>query len=587
MNSVSSVNFDEIFHYTLKMSGDDADTVSRIRHLRGGIFGGDRVLSNRLRTMKPIDLSHLLQVVFAKMTLAGEEDAIAVLDRLSQILPYDKLQEAQAVDALKEARKMFEQAKVYLRATQGPAPATLQRHFMAVLEALTGVLQAFIMMFGINGFSKVSDNEMLEQHHTYKLLNCLQIMVWLTVAFGNALGAAVKWTIVGLGVFIAALSLVWSSIKPMPHALPANAENWTREAMTKGCTVEGRRESLDQMAKILTMNRHVMLVGPSRVGKSVTAKAFAAAVAGGEYPALTGKQVFYINTTSLIGQQAHLLGGSSNILNRISEIMGRHRKDIILVLDEVQMACKNHEKIADQLKTFLDEGGEFPHVIGITTDKDYEACVKDNVAFALRFDRVDIASMGRDETLTVLGGEFLRSHPHPIMAPHALEDIYDKSQQIATMPQPAAAVKLLKQCINGTEKTQQSPTEQRMLAVANKIARLRAVAVVTNGSPNEEIVALEHELALLKVAFSHENEETEKLFHAQDALDKVTAETYATVAKVAGVAERRYDTKMLSRFVLLREYLGPILEHYVREKAQTLGLNVVVDKSLIDAVSLV
>src|SRR5205085_1295374 len=151
-------------------------------------------------------------------------------------------------------------------------------------------------------------------------------------------------------------------IKPKTTHLPANAENWTKQVQNGGFVAQGRKESLDEIANIIKMNRHAILVGPSRVGKSLTAKAFAQAVERGDYPELKGKVVFRINTTDIVGQKASFLGGGNNILNKISAAMGRHRDDIILVLDEIHMACKNNEKIADQLKTFLDEAGEFPHV---------------------------------------------------------------------------------------------------------------------------------------------------------------------------------------------------------------------------------
>ena len=157
---------------------------------------------------------------------------------------------------------------------------------------------------------------------------------------------------------------------------------------------QGRKESLDEMANIIKMNRHPILIGSSYVGKTLTAKAFALAIERGDYPELKGKIVFRINTADLISQKAEI-----NILNKISEMMGRHRQDIILVLDDIHLAYKNNEKIAEQLKLFLDENGAFPHVIGITTNKEYDNYIKDNNHFSLRFDRVNIENTSQNETL--------------------------------------------------------------------------------------------------------------------------------------------------------------------------------------------
>ena len=144
--------------------------------------------------------------------------------------------------------------------------------------------------------------------------------------------------------------------------------------------------------------------------------AFAQAVERGDYPELKGKKVFYINTTALIGERngpSVFTGGS--VLKRISDAMGVNRKDIILVLDEIHNACKENSKAADQLKTYIDEGGDFPHVIGITTDEEYESYVKKNTAFSLRFDPVKIQNTSEDETLKILSDTLLQSSVKPLL----------------------------------------------------------------------------------------------------------------------------------------------------------------------------
>ncbi len=117
-----------------------------------------------------------------------------------------------------------------------------------------------------------------------------------------------------LGIVL--VSTLWSVVKPMPSYLPPGAERWTQNKKMK--EVYGRKESLDEIAGILNMNRHALLVGPSRVGKSVTAKALPQAIERGDYPELKGKSVFRFNMADLIDQQASLIGGSNKTLSQIS-----------------------------------------------------------------------------------------------------------------------------------------------------------------------------------------------------------------------------------------------------------------------------
>lgn len=401
------------------------------------------------------------------------------------------------------------------------------------------------------------------------------------------LGAANAGLLIG-GILacIAALSAIWPFIKPKTTHLPANAENWTKQVQNGSFVAQGRKESLDAIATILKTNRHAILVGPSRVGKSLTAKAFAQSIERGDYPELKGKVIFRINTTDIADQKASFLGGGNNILNKISAVMGRHRNDIILVLDEIHMACKNKAKVSDQLKTFLDEEGEFPHVIGITTEKEYKH-VKDNHAFSLRFDRVDIKNTSQDETLKILSNVLLKSRSKPLIKENMLNLIYEKSSQNKEVPQPAAALHLLKQCINRTEKTQQSPTEKKTIEISSKIQAIRSQTALSFGkkSIKDEVAVLEKQLSTLKETLYKEHSELNKLFKSKKLLNIVTKQTYSSIIKIATVAHKTGQNKKNLKSFLLNELLSRSLESHIEKTAKDLGLRAIIDQNLINEVA--
>jgi ATPase family associated with various cellular activities (AAA) len=578
------------------LSEESTDILQRLKKINNGyFFRPDSALVNKLKVVDPVDLTKVLKCFCMDMVKEDRMiDPVKFLKRLTAIIPLSKMQEAvkgNCGDVLKEAKGMFEEAKLYLQMRHGNTSPSIRVRISSILDGIISVIESIINAFGISDFLKPAESDIHADFKSQKIMMLLSIFSMITTTILPILGAATGGLIIGGTLLvIAALSAIWPFIKPRTTYLPANAENWTKQVQNEGVAAQGRKESLDEIANILKMNRHAILVGPSRVGKSLTAKAFAHAIERGDYPELRGKVVFRINTTDIVDQKASFLGGGNNILKNISEKMGRHRNDIILVLDEIHMACKNNEKIADQLKTFLDEGGEFPHVIGITTYEEYEKHVKDNHAFSLRFDKVAIENTSQEETLKILGDTILRSRCHPLIKEGTLDHIYKKSSEIEDAPQPASSIKLLKRCLNRTEKTQKSPTEKKIIEVSNKIFSLRSQAAASRGGKKgmaEQVADLEKQLYELQEVLDKEQKELNKLFESKDLLNRVTKETYSSVIKISTISQKKLNVKnekQLKLFLLLHGFLVPSVNSYIEETAATLGVRAFIDEDLIDEV---
>ncbi len=578
----------------VKLCEESADILQRLKKINSGFFFcPDKTLVKKLKDVNPIELTKVLRCFFMDMVEKGEiTDPVKFLDRMASVIPLGKLQEAAEVkDALEKAKEMFKDAKHHLKMTRGNTSPSFRAHLSSILDGIISVIESIINSFGIKDFFKPADSEIHADFKAQKIMVLLSLFGMITTMILPILGAATGGLIIGGTLLaIAALSAIWPFIKPKPSYLPANAENWTKQVQQGGFVAEGRKESLDEIANILKMNRHALLVGPSRVGKSLTAKAFVRAIERGDYPELKGKVVFRINTTDIIDQKASFLGGGSNILTQISEAMGRHRNDVILVLDEIHMACKNKEKIADQLKTFLDEGGAFPHVIGITTVEDYKH-VKENNAFSQRFDRVDITSMQESETLNVLGDTLLRSPSRPPIKEGALEQIFKKATTDVNAPQPETSLRLLKRCINRTRDTQKSTREKDIIKKSSEIQSLYSQAAACRSRKKDvqqQIAVLEAQLRKLQNELSEEQKDLQKLYKSRNLLDRVTTETYASVIKISKMAQKKLnskDEKQLNLFLLLHAFLDPSLESHIEAKAKALGVRAIIDKALIDEVA--
>lgn len=567
------------------------DEVSLLKKLKN--FGKSSDFKKAIPKATPIELSHVLQEYCS--SLINDEavkDPLAVLDKLSKILPMKKLQEAvkdDFGDALNEAKNMFEEAKLYLNANDLKLPKAKRAKLRSVLDKIVKVIESLISAIGIGDFFKSANNQIQGEMKSQKIMILLSLFTMITTLLVPVAGAAIAGGIVG-GIFltIALLSLIWPRIKPMPTDLPADALNLTKAVQKGDFVAEGRKEALDDIANIMKMGRHAILVGPSRVGKSSTSAAFAEAVARGDYPELKGKIVFRINASNLVGQKASFLGGGNTILREISDAMGRHRDKIILVLDEIHMACKGNEKIADQLKTFLDDGGDFPHVIGITTDEEYETHVKNNKAFSLRFDKVTIQSTDKVETMKILGDTVLKSRNKPILGEGVLEEIFNQTQRLKDAPQPATAVRILKKCMVKTERLQRTPTEQKVNRVATQIQSLRSQAAASRGknrAAKDELAALQKELLEVQKKAAQEKKELERLYQSKKLFDRVTMGIYSTAVTVSGIAKKKLsarDKAQVSKLIILNQFMSKALESFMDDKGRALGVNQVLDKKTVN-----
>jgi len=617
MNSFNSINSSSS-HLTTPLSPEDSSAI--VRQLKliavNRFFRPETTTLNKLETIDPEELTKILHRLFSELLhLNSMKDPVQCLERLAAVLPLEKIQGAVHVeDALEEAKNMFEEAKLFLQMSQGNSSPTIRARISTLLDGILAALESIIMAFGMGDFFQPAESGMHADFKSQKIIMLLSLFGMITTMILPLLGIATGGIIVGaIFLTIIALSILWPYIKPRPSHLPGNAQNWTQQVQHGGFVAQGRKQSLDEIADIFKRHRHAMLVGPSRVGKSLTAKAFAQAIEQGDYPELKGKVVFRINAADIVDQKPSFLGGGSNILKEISAAMGRHRDEVILVIDEAHMLCKSKKSIiADQLKLFLDKGGAFPRVIGITTKAEYEEHVEKNVAFALRFEKVDIENTSEDETIKILSDTIL-SHPSkPLMANNVLGDIYERSGKDEA-PQPTSALQLLERCITRTERKQKSRMAKEMLEISAAIESLRSQAIAYRGVRHytAKIASLEKKRAELQKKEDEGKDDLDTLFRSKDLLDRVIKETYTSLIKMStlletpgksSVEEAEPDTmmgkeqskakitqktmttkneKQLKLFLLLHKSLAPFLYSHIEKKSPWLDVQLIIDEQVV------
>jgi ATP-dependent Clp protease ATP-binding subunit ClpA len=529
---------------------------------RGGFWKNFSSVKGEVDGLSAEELKNLLA------ELSKEKDSKKILDGLSQILSLEKVEEAvegKGADAIQE---MAKEAASYLNKIKKRTPS-FSAKMHAFIDTAQNVLESFLNAFGINEFFKPAESKSDAKVKAQTMMMLLQFALLLSTLALPILGPGTAGAAVGLTILsIWTLSLIYPYFRRMPATL-LFAENWSYQyRMGQLKSGPGRKGTIDEIAQTLMANNavktHPLLLGESGVGKTETAKSLVAAIERGEYPALTGKQVFYINTAELIGKE-----DATRTLGRISETLGRHRKNIILIFDEIHIACQKRESLvlAEQLKTLLDNGPEnFPYVVGITTKKEFDRFVyTNNPAFARRFKRIFVEPTNLYETVQVLKDAHLQMAPTILIESKALETLAAKTEG----SQPAAALKVLALCLSKTTEMQKSSLQQEVEELRAQIDLL----YLDQRLHKEEIYTQETRLKELEVLLNQEREDLRRFYEERDLLASLRKAMYEAVIQSDG-----------KKALLYQNILIPAKEEQIKQEAKRLGLNTLIDSAFIDSV---
>lgn len=555
------------------------------------------------------ELDTIMQQVVEQ--LMRSEDPVKAMEDLAEEIPLEKLQEVVRAryptfeGAVEAAKDKLETAKYYLEKTKEQGSSSFKNKIQSVLDAMNRLLETLLSSFGIADLFKSAENDFQSESKGQKVFSLLHMFTLLSSIALPLLGATLAGYIIGgvlLGIVV--LSLIYPHIRPMPRHLPQGID-WTDKLRAGTLDVmEGRKKVHDAIAHRLISNKTVkkypLLLGKSGVGKTETVKAFTAAVERGDYPELKGKEVFYFNVADIVNYK-EMLGGGNKILAKIKEKIGRHRENVILVFDEVHLACiKNTgSDIGNQLKSLLDPGNEnFPYVIAMTTEEEYyRDILKNNKAFARRFQCIGIESTDEVETLSIVRDTLLKQAPHVKVEDGALAHLIDATTQaFPQMPQPAIAINVLSQCIQKTADTQKSPLEERVEETRKKIramhsedATLQGDAFISHGGKEQRqlLETLQQEARFFEAQLTQDKEKIKALFDARDKLGCAKNALFESVVKVSAFrpgALSNKEKKKAGAFLLLAYFLSPALDGWIQKEGQKLNLSTAIDQELIDQV---
>ena len=500
----------------------------------------------------------------------GDPEAFAT--RISPLLP-EKIFSDSITTFTKLLPEKVKVAEYNLTTTKTPAP-TIKAILLSKLESIILVIDTLIATFGVADFLKPIQGAEA-QSKIFKL--------FIIISLASALASLVSP--IGAGIFLLAIvviSLVWASIKPTPSELP-HAINWTKELRNGRYATQGREAAVGKIAATLAAgNKHALIIGPSRSGKSVVAKDLAQRALDGEFPELAGKTFFYINSADLVGGPNMVSG--KNPVAEIIEAMGNNYKNCVLVLDEAHTLCKTTGPVAQLLKTHLDPDGHFAHVIAITTDEEYTDYVKADKAFDGRFEKVKIDDTDEVGTKTILNNALLRSDTKPLCSTDAVDYIYEVSQKM-NKPQPYAATQLLNNCIQIIKPTQVSSTQQKITKTSNEISYLLSKAAV-DPTAIETIAKGIESLSSNKDPLQNQlhkiSQSTSDLFQEKRTFDLLTKKIHLDTAKLNGTTPK--NSKII-QLTLLDQLIKPALRKRITDTASPLEIDIEINSQLIDKVA--
>lgn len=554
----------------------------------GELFCCGRVKSQVKRDLQLINPNELWQVFEAYLNNMPK-DPIKGIDDIAKIIPLEKLQQvvrthyACPEDAVKEAKDLLQQARYNLENMDVKTPISFRAKMEAVLDKLIAVLESLLSGFGVENFFKKADNDMHADFKSQKIMMLMTFFTMITAILIPLLGPAMGGLIVGSVLLgIAALSLIYPAVKPMPRDLP-KGQNWSklcRDGKLSGAM--GRKKTLDAVYEaLISREKHPLLIGKTGVGKTQTVKAFVHALERGDYPKLKGKKVFYFNSSDFVSQSSGIFEMSNEGFKKISDAMGRYRNNCILVFDEIHVLCQTgkNSNAGNKLKEFLDENFTgFPYVIGITTETEYYRDIyQHHAAFARRFKEIPVDNTPEEETLHILRDNFMRKAHRTVLAHGALKLLYKKANAITSdSAEPATAMRILTECINRTQEKKKTSQDLRISELKEKVQHIRSQMAIED-TGNAQLVQFQNELNDLQ-------KEADKMMASKDRLEQkrnlllpLKKALYKTILQTPSNKDPR-------KYMILKYIMYPLLEAQIRAQSQKLDIEAELNPKLIDDV---
>lgn len=165
----------------------------------------------------------------------------------------------------------------------------------------------------------------------------------------------------------------------------------------------GRTVEMERIAEILHKRRAncPCIVGPSGVGKTALVEGFAAVIARGDDPDLSGRALIEIRPSELLAGTG-VRGSLAERISRLKEETAAAEGKVVLFFDEFAtlLASNDGMEAVQEIKAALSKGA-LP-CIAVTSDAEYARYIESDPSLARRFTKVVLCEPTEDEAVIIL-----------------------------------------------------------------------------------------------------------------------------------------------------------------------------------------
>lgn len=577
-----------------------AELINKMKQLGSFTFTSTyHDVSAEISKMRPQELQILLCDFFKELANESPQDAIAKLDILANMISVESLLDSSScetiVEAFETAKINFEEAKNYYSILNEFAINPIKREIIKYLNGIINLIGTIAGLLDITRFAN-PEQQLNETQLQARASLTIQLFTLLATIAGTYTVSILSGPITaGIILCVAAFSAAWKYIRPKPNNIGGfrNLNESIQFGELKASN--GNRKLVQKIARVLSEGKCALIVAPTRSGKTESVEAFAKNIVKGVYdndPLLKKQTVHYINTSDLNGVKPSQEGNGAKItLENISNQMGKYADEITLVFDEIHNAYTNQSPLGELLKTRLGNKGKFPHVIAMTTEKEYPTLFAQNEGFGDRFVKIEVENTEINETLGIMSEWCIRNNIEDIYDEEALKEIYNVAAQQKDARFPNAAIQLLKSCVAKTQKSEKSESEISLDdLIARKSERLSLSVSSSNKKESVKVIQyLNAQIIAAEDKVRMEKPKIEKLYKARDQLTIARNEMFKTALKISSVATSVFETSNysttdkdnLKRILLLDRFMRPSFKNHIKEKANNLDVSALITRNLI------
>ncbi len=433
------------------------------------------------------------------------------------------------------------------------------------------------------GRETTSSWEATEQLYSYAKILSYPVLIF--TALTTFCAPLVALIVTGAVVATAAIAIysyvTW--FQAAPNTLESTINMVEEAKMGTLQPVLAREAKIDEILNCLANSSdghraHPLLCGPTGVGKTEIVRGIAQRLALGNVPEnLKGKKLLAINTAELL-ERANRSAGD-NTLQHLLNRMGKNKDEYIIFFDEVHNAMMK-KTLGERMKTILDTNpNSLRYCIGATTQLEYTKHIEPDLAFARRFEKIEVEPTGKEQTVLIMREMLKREAPDVSVDETMLEKIFEMaSQKLPNMYQPSSSIHVLAKALGRLKRYSTPQIQKNQQKLANLTSRVHAnPEALFEQETLEKIVSLKKKIERIdteKKAMEQKNQEQTKLILFEKTQISFMFQSALTAHKTASAKDK-------TTFLFWNYYMLPHIKSKLM--AQQVKSSIRIDEKLIES----